>query len=75
VRCGGARADPKHGKASAIAAVAATLLFQVGETIRLRDIDPFAPIAVVVGGAMAFVVAIIVGHLFSIVRRSTPRAT
>lgn len=56
--------------AAAVAAVAASLLFQVAVMVRLGYVDPFVPIAFVFGGWWAFVVAVLVGLPFRWGRRA-----
>lgn len=54
--------------ASVSAAVAAALFFQVAATIHLGYIDPFAPIAFVVSGFLAWVLAVLIGLVFRFAR-------
>lgn len=54
--------------ASLASGVAASLLFQVLVTVKLGYVDPFAPIAFVVGGFLAVVVGLLVGVGIRMVR-------
>ncbi len=56
--------------AAAGAAVAASLLFQLAVTARLGHVEKFAAIAFVYGWFWAFVVALLVGLLFRLGRRT-----
>lgn len=51
----------RRGKASLVAAVAASLLFQFAAYIKFGVLDPSALIVFVVGGVIAWVVAVVVG--------------
>ena len=55
-------------KACTIAAVVATIVFQVAAYVHLGHLDPFAIVALVVGGAVAFVAALVVGLPYRVVR-------
>lgn len=55
--------------ASGVAALAATTLFQIGLTVKLGHLDKFAPIAFVVGGLWALLIALGVSAGFTLWRR------
>jgi hypothetical protein len=57
-----------YAKASGLAAVVATIVFQVAATIHLGHVDPFALVALVTGGAVALIVALLIGIPFRVVR-------
>lgn len=53
-----------------LSAFVATLLFQIAVFLRLGYLDPFFPIAVVVGGSISFVIALVVGGVVRRFQRS-----
>jgi uncharacterized membrane protein AbrB (regulator of aidB expression) len=55
--------------AAVVSALAASTLFQIGLTIKLGHLDKFAPIALVVGGMWAFLIALGIGAGFQLWRR------
>jgi hypothetical protein len=54
-----------------LSAFVATLLFQIGVFLRLGHLDPFLPIAVVVGSSISFVIALVVGATVRRFRRGS----
>ena len=59
---------PRFVLACLFSAVAATVLFQAAAYLHLGHLDPFFPIAVVVGGGISFIVALGVGALLRLIR-------
>lgn len=57
-----------YAKASGLAAVCAAIVFEVAASIHLGHVDPFALVGLVTGGAVALVVALLVGIPFRVVR-------
>ena len=57
-----------YAKASGLAAVLAAVLFQVAAYIHLGYLDPFALVALVTGGAVALIIALLIGIPFRAVR-------
>jgi hypothetical protein len=56
-------------RAVLMSSVLATVLFQVAAYVHLGHIDPFFPIAVVVGGVSSAVISAVVGGAFMLGRR------
>jgi hypothetical protein len=54
-----------------LSAFVATLLFQISVFLRLGHLDPFFPIAFVVGGSISFVIALVVGAVVRRFRRGS----
>ena len=57
-----------YAKASGLAAVVAAIVFEVAASIHLGHVDPFALVGLVTGGAVALVVALLIGIPFRIAR-------
>jgi uncharacterized membrane protein YhhN len=55
----------RHWPASFVASALASLIFQVMSYVHLGHLDPFAPIAFVIGCGLALPIAFGVGILFS----------
>lgn len=55
-----------------VSAVTSTVLFQCFAYMHAGHLDPFFPIALVVGGALAYGIALIVGIPFLVRRRKSP---
>jgi hypothetical protein len=53
-----------YRRAGLVAAGLAVIMFQVGLYLQLGHLDPFAPIAFVITGGIAYVVALVIGLPF-----------
>jgi hypothetical protein len=54
-------------------ALAASILFQVANYVHLGHLDPFAMVAFVFGGGIAFVIGLVVGVPFRLLRSRRER--
>ena len=58
--------------ASPLAALASTLAFQLYAYLKEGHLDPFAPIVLVTGAGISFVVALVVGAIVRGIRATNP---
>jgi hypothetical protein len=60
----------RYFRASLVSAVLSTAIFQFIAYLYIGYLDPFWPIAILVGGAMAYAIALIIGLIFLSYRKA-----